>query len=91
MKSHCFGRRKGIYLSRHPPEVVFKKCKFPYLKLRISTQQHIKSLQVILIREDLNYAIHQVELGQLIFAVHDLSNIIEENEPFLRLEIDTCL
>jgi len=86
MKSHCSGRRKSIYISRNPPEVVFKKCKFPNLKLRISAQQHIKSLQMVLIREDLNYAIHQVELGQLIFAIHDLSNIIEDTETFIRLE-----
>lgn len=56
------------------------------LKLGVSTQQYIKSLQMILIREDLNYAIHQVELGQLIFAIHNLSNIIEENESFIQLE-----
>lgn len=66
-------------------------CKFPNLKLRVSTQQHIKSLQVIFIREDLNYAIHQVELGYLIFAIHNLSNIIKEMEPFIQLEIEMCL
>lgn len=58
------------------------KYKITNLKLRISTQQYIKSLQVILIREDLDYAIHQVELGQLIFAIHNLYKIIEKRNGF---------
>lgn len=45
-----------------------------YLKLRASTQQYIKSLQVILIRKDLDYAIHQVVLGNLIFTIDNLAN-----------------
>lgn len=52
-----------------------------YLKLRASTQQYIKSLQVILIRKDLDYAIHQVELGDLIFTIDNLATTIEMKNP----------
>ena len=43
-----------------------------YLKLGASTQQYIKSLQVVLIRKDLNYAINQIKLCKLIFTIDDL-------------------
>ncbi len=43
-----------------------------YLKLRASSQKYIKSLQVILIRKDLNQAIHQIVLSKLIFTIDNL-------------------
>lgn len=75
--------------SRHK---IKKKIKFANLELRVSTQQYIKSLQVILVGEDLNYAIHQVELGQLIFAIHNLfKKIIEEKESSICIGSETFL
>lgn len=60
------GREKNIWINQKEKYVT-------YLKLGASTQQHIKSLQMILIGENLNYAIHKVELCKLIFAIDNLS------------------
>lgn len=44
-----------------------------YLKLWESPQQYFKSLQVVLIRKDLDDAVHQVALCNLIFTIDNLS------------------
>lgn len=53
-----------------------------YLKQRASTQKYIKCLQVILIRKDLNYAIHQIELSKLIFTIDNLAKKYSYEKSF---------
>lgn len=48
-----------------------------YLKLGASSQQDFKRLQVVLVRKYLNYAIHQIVLGKLIFTIDNLPKVIE--------------
>lgn len=43
-----------------------------HLKLGEGSQQCLQCLQVVLIWKDLDYAIHQIILGQLIFTVDNL-------------------
>jgi hypothetical protein len=56
--------------------------KITHLKLGASTQQYLKSLQMIFIREDLNYAIHQIELSDFIFTIDNLSKQLKNRVQF---------